>query len=211
MANLLVTSRSSTSYAKKSQAKNTPYKALSVGNVAYALSRAYTFADTLILCLQDGLSAEQREKAQARQKKRQFLCNEMKTAQSHKQWQAAAQELDALEGNEKWKQDSDSGDYNPRLIEQRLEALNEARNSGGVRAMMHLIRTQLCRDLGGMGNVDLYTHSYTGTKKLIERYVDSALSAIDAVVVQSATQSDIDARDLLEGMLLARQSFGRTF
>ncbi|PHH68861.1 hypothetical protein CDD82_222 [Ophiocordyceps australis] len=211
MANLLVTSTSSTSsYTKKSPPKNPRHRTLSVGNVAHVLSRAYTFADNLILCLQDGLSAEQRERLQAQQEKRQLLCNEMKTAQSLKQWQAAAQELDALEGNDKWKQDSDSGDYNPRLIEQRLEALNEARDSRGVRAMMHLIRTQLCRDLGGMGNVDLYTHSYTGTKKLIERYVDSALSAIDAVVVQSATQADIDARDLLEGMLLARQSFGRS-
>lgn len=76
--------------------------------------------------------------------------------------------------------------------------------------MMHLIRTELSRDLGGMGNVDLYRHCYVGTKNLIERYVDSALQTIDAVVIHSAINNDIEPRDLLEGMLLSRQSFGRS-
>ncbi|EQK97575.1 Acyl transferase/acyl hydrolase/lysophospholipase [Ophiocordyceps sinensis CO18] len=75
---------------------------------------------------------------------------------------------------------------------------------------MHLIRTSLSRDLAGMGNVDLYRNSYVGTKKLIERYVDSAIQTIDAVVAQSALDQGIDSRDLLEGMLFSRQSFGRS-
>lgn len=76
--------------------------------------------------------------------------------------------------------------------------------------MMHLIRTELFRDLAGLDNVDLYRHSYVGTKSLIEQYVDSAVQTIDAVVVQSAVSKDVEVRDLLEGMLLARQSFGRS-
>lgn len=103
-----------------------------------------------------------------------------------------------------------------------------------MRAMMHLIRTALSRDLGGMGSVDLYRHSHVDTKALIERYVDAALQTIEAVVAQAeptpAPQGpgsgpgiapgpgpgpgpDADAphpRDLLEGMLLSRQSFGRS-
>lgn len=127
-----------------------------------------------------------------------------------KQWQAAAQELDALEGNDDWKQDADSGDYNPKLIEERLRALDEARESHDIRNMMHLIRTALSRDLGGMGNVDLYRHSYLGTKTLIERYVESTIETIDAAIVHNATDQGIAHKDLLEGMLLARQSFGRS-
>lgn len=127
-----------------------------------------------------------------------------------KQWQAAAQELDALEGNDDWKQDADSGDYNPKLIEERLRALDEARESHDIRNMMHLIRTALSRDLGGMGNVDLYRHSYLGTKTLIERYVESTIETIDATIVHNATDQGIAHKDLLEGMLLARQSFGRS-
>lgn len=76
--------------------------------------------------------------------------------------------------------------------------------------MMHLVRTALSRDLGGMGNVDLYRHSYIGTKQLIERYVESALQTIDAVVARSAVDPGIPSKDLLEGMLFSRQSFGRS-
>lgn len=127
-----------------------------------------------------------------------------------KQWQAAAQELDALEGNDEWKRDANSGDYNPKLIEERLRALDEARESRDIRTMMHLIRTALSRDLGGMGNVDLYRHSYLGTKTLIERYVESTIETIDAAIIHSATDQGIAYKELLEGMLLARQSFGRS-
>lgn len=73
--------------------------------------------------------------------------------------------------------------------------------------MMHLVRTSLSRDLAGTGNVDLYRNSFVGTKKLIERYVDSAIQTIDAVV---ALEQGLDSRDLLEGMLFSRQSFGRS-
>ncbi|KAL3957977.1 hypothetical protein ACCO45_008555 [Purpureocillium lilacinum] len=120
----------------------------------------------------------------------------MKTADSHKQWQAAAQELDTLEGNDAWKADS--------------PALDDARRRCDIRAMMHIVRTALSRDLGGMGNVDLYRHSYVGTKKLIERYVDSAIQTIDAIVAQSAMDQGVQSKDLLEGMLFSRQSFGRS-
>lgn len=76
--------------------------------------------------------------------------------------------------------------------------------------MMHLLRTALSRDLGGTDNVDLYRHSYVGTKDLIERYVESTIEAIEAVVTHSRLDPGIEYKDLLEGMLFARQSFGRS-
>lgn len=75
---------------------------------------------------------------------------------------------------------------------------------------MYLVRTALSRDLGGMGNVDLYRHSYTGTKRIIERYVASAIAAIETVVSHGSIDRSIEHRDLLESMLYARQSFGRS-
>lgn len=115
-----------------------------------------------------------------------------------------------MDGNEEWKKDSSTGDYNPELIEERLHDLEEVRASCDIRAMMHLIRTALARDLGGMENVDLYRHSYSGTKHLIERYVKSTVQTIEAVVNQSQLDPGVEYRDLLEGILFARQSFGRS-
>ena len=130
-----------------------------------------------------------------------------------KEWETAAKELDYLEGNDEWKLDPTStGDFHPEFIETKLKELDAARESCDVGVMLYLLRTALSRDLGGMGNIDLYRHSYIGTKKLIERYVDSAIKTIEALVEKSvyALPPDIESKDLLEGMLCARQSFGRS-
>ncbi|KAI1125297.1 acyl transferase/acyl hydrolase/lysophospholipase [Nemania abortiva] len=168
------------------------------------------------LYFKDGLTYRQREERRSRDERRQILLARMHNAESCKQWDAAAQELDILEGNEEWKADMSTGDYNPEILAMRLRDLDEARMAGDMRSMMHLVRTALSRDLGGMGNIDLYRHSYSGTKKLVERYVDSALQTITALVERSAPHSHVpdhdrfEARDLLDAMLYARQSFGRS-
>lgn len=78
--------------------------------------------------------------------------------------------------------------------------------------MVHLMRTALSRDLGGMGKSDLYHHSHIGTKQLIERYVDSATDVIETLTSESAVNltNNVSYNELLEGLLLARQSFGRS-
>lgn len=95
-----------------------------------------------------------------------------------------------------------------------MRELNEARINCDIRRMVHLVRTALSRELGGMGNIDLYKHSYIGTKDLIEQYVDSAVQTIEALVEKSgypgALPADIDHNDILEAFLQARQSFGRS-
>ncbi|OAQ97180.1 hypothetical protein LLEC1_01263 [Akanthomyces lecanii] len=179
-------------------------------NIVGKVSRSIKGANDLLLYWKDGLSADERASLRKKEERKQVLMLRMKSAETLKHWQQAAEELDLLEGNDEWKRDFSDGDYNPCLIEERLTALEEARANGDLLTMMHLIRTELSRDLGGMGNVDLYRHSYLGTKTLIERYVDSALQTIDAVVIHSAVNNDMEPRDLLEGVLLARQSFGRS-
>lgn len=133
-------------------------------------------------------------------------------ASTLQEWESAAQELDELEGNNLWKLEPANGIYNEKLIEQRLVDLDAARIDCDVGAMLHLIRTALSRGLGGMGNIDLYRHSYIGTKRLIERYVESTIQTIEALVEKSAyaLPPGLEHKDLLEGLLYARQSFGRS-
>ncbi|KAI1452036.1 patatin-domain-containing protein [Annulohypoxylon moriforme] len=165
-----------------------------------------------LLYLRDGLTPKERARRRQLEERKQILSARLHNAESYREWDAVAHELDILEGNEEWKLDTSSGDYNPDLLEKRLKELDDARAYCDMRAMMHLIRTALSRDLGGMGNIDLYRHSYCGTKKLIERYVDSTLQTITTLVEQSAHRlpDDLGPKDLLDAMLYARQSFGRS-
>ncbi|KAK6508726.1 hypothetical protein TWF506_010804 [Arthrobotrys conoides] len=76
--------------------------------------------------------------------------------------------------------------------------------------MLFLIRTTLTRHLGGMGNVELYRHSYTGTKYLIESYIETALATLDALVNAPSIDPQLSPRKILESLVATRQSFGRT-
>jgi TAG lipase / steryl ester hydrolase / phospholipase A2 / LPA acyltransferase len=133
-------------------------------------------------------------------------------AQSREEWRAAAKELDVLEENEAWKLEDDSEDYDAAFIEARLKELDEARINCDITHMLYLVRTALSRDLGGMGNIQLYKHSHTGTKDLIERYINSALDTIKALVKMSAhcLPGGIGSKDILEQVVCARQAFGRS-
>ncbi|KAF2000278.1 patatin-domain-containing protein, partial [Amniculicola lignicola CBS 123094] len=134
-------------------------------------------------------------------------------AETYEEWKAAAEELDMLEGNDVWKADDQSTEYDVALVAARLKDLDDARLSCDVKRMMFLVRTALTRGLGGMGDLRLYKHSHIGTKTLIERYIDSAQKTLAALLDVSATQADdcpMEPRLLVEGLLATRQSFGRS-
>ncbi|KAK3496241.1 acyl transferase/acyl hydrolase/lysophospholipase [Neurospora crassa] len=175
-------------------------------------SKLMRSAGNYVLSWRDGLTESERENKRRIEERMRFLEDVMHNATSADEWETAAKELDHLEGNDAWKLDPSTGDYHPDIIETKLRDLDHARENGDTREMMYLVRTALSRDLGGMGNIDLYRHSYVGTKKLIEDYVDSAVKTIGALMDQSTQTlpADLETKDLLEGMLFARQSFGRS-
>ncbi|KAF2857162.1 patatin-domain-containing protein [Piedraia hortae CBS 480.64] len=137
---------------------------------------------------------------------RQFYLLRLAAATTAAEWQAAAEELDELDGAGEWKEEDESDEYDVELVQARLYRLEESRRKGDFADLMLQIRSGLTRNLGGMGHVGLYRHSRTGTKRLIERYIDAVVAAIEAV----AASPTLDPLPLFEEMKLARQSFGRS-
>jgi TAG lipase/steryl ester hydrolase/phospholipase A2/LPA acyltransferase len=79
--------------------------------------------------------------------------------------------------------------------------------------MLFLIRTTLTRGLGDMGDLRLYKHSHIGTKRLIERYIESAQQTMVALLDVAQKQGDecpVEPRRLVDQLLQTRQSFGRS-
>ncbi|KAL5119555.1 Lipase 5 [Pleosporales sp. CAS-2024a] len=137
----------------------------------------------------------------------------MHNAENYGEWKAAATELDALQGNDPWKEEHDSSEYDVDLIAARLKELDDTRLSCDVKQMHFLLRTALARNLGGMGGLQLYRHSHVGTKKLIERYIESAQKTLAAFLDVSAKQGHecpLTCHQLLDQMKLIRASFGRS-
>lgn len=178
----------------------------------------------------DGCTTEERVEKQKRDDRSQILylklgnvrCNLGKCgfseltacakATKYEDWQAAAAEIDDIEGNNGWKFVFDSLDYDAALVESRLKQLDEARISCDVERMLFLIRTSLTRNLGDMGNIKLYKHAHIGTKDLIERYIASATETLEALLdVSAKCKCDgLESKYILEQVLSTRQAFGRS-
>ncbi|KAL2061288.1 hypothetical protein VTL71DRAFT_7561 [Oculimacula yallundae] len=183
-----------------------------LGPAARILRGSADLVNNTVLSLRDGLTEEERLAKAKKEERRQILALRMKNALTMDQWKGAARELDVLDDNEAWKADSTSFEFDAELIESRLRQLDEARINCDVKAMLHLVRTALARDLGGMGNIRLYKHSHIGTKDLIERYIDSTLDTIRSLVEKSkiSLPEGLDTKDILEEVVHARQAFGRS-
>ncbi|KAL8293923.1 hypothetical protein RB597_008221 [Gaeumannomyces tritici] len=168
----------------------------------------------LALSYRNGVSIEAACDVAKLEQKRQILELRMSEATSFSQWEEAARELDKLEGNDVWKRDPATGDYSANIIESRLRELDAARANCDLREMLFLVRHTLSRELGGMGSADLYRYSYTGTKRTIERYVESAVKTIESLVERTDSPAglpaDMRVQDVLDELIDTRQNFGRS-
>lgn len=183
-----------------------------LGPAAKILRGSANLVNNTVATLRDGLTEEQRIAQAKKEEMRQILSLRMKNAETMEHWKSAARELDVLEDNEAWKRQSSCSEFDADLIGSRLKQLDDARTNCDVKLMLHLVRTALSRDLGGMGNIRLYKHSHIGTKDLIERYIDSTLDTIRALVEMSkhTLPDGLETKDILEQVVYARQAFGRS-
>lgn len=143
--------------------------------------------------------------------RKQVLQIRIEQAENYQDWLAAATELDALEGNNEWKLIDDPSEFDVALVKARLLELDETRLSSNQAKVLLLVRTALTRNIGGMGDRSLYKHCRVGTKKTIERYIESVLETIDSLVELSKSPSaTIDQQVVLREMIMTRQAFGRS-
>ncbi|KAA0149986.1 hypothetical protein FNF29_05606 [Cafeteria roenbergensis] len=102
-------------------------------------------------------------------------------ARTREEWTAAATLIDKAEGAEGWRSEVESSDYDYRLVEQMLRSLKEARLAGDTHELMFLLGSALHRRFGSIDRSCLYHRARAGTKRLVERFVDECVLAINAV------------------------------
>jgi TAG lipase/steryl ester hydrolase/phospholipase A2/LPA acyltransferase len=90
--------------------------------------------------------------------------------------------------------------------------LQEAADSCDIVSMLHLIRTTLTRDLGGMGMLRLYKHSWFGTKTLISDYIETAVATIEKFqrVTEGPNFSTAESQHYQSSVEDALKYFGRS-
>ncbi|CCH42997.1 Patatin-like phospholipase domain-containing protein [Wickerhamomyces ciferrii] len=137
------------------------------------------------------------------------LLLQKKTAISYTDWLQVCDELDELQGFNIWKSEKESRLYDYDIVENSLNELRAARLEKNIPRLLYLIRTTWTRNLGNIGNVNLYRHSHSGTKTLIEDYLDECNLALDEVTKENINRG-LDDRYILGMLVQTRKNVGRT-
>lgn len=143
-----------------------------------------------------------------KQEQIQSLLTQQKEATSYKQWYDICLQLDSLLNNDAWKLDPKSDLFDYEFVKQSLETLREARIQKDYKLLLYLVRTTWIRNIGNMGNVNLYRHSYVGTKKIIEDFIAECELSLDYLVNDEGVE--LDDRYLLGMLIQTRKNIGRT-
>ncbi|CEP60752.1 uncharacterized protein LALA0_S01e18140g [Lachancea lanzarotensis] len=134
------------------------------------------------------------------------VTQEKQHATSYEEWLAAALRLDELTRTNEWKAREESVLYDYKFIQTHTQNMRQARLDKDYAQLLYLIRTTWIRNLGNMGNVNLYRHSHVGTKYVIDDYMRESKLALQELV----RHSDLDESYLLGMLVQTRKNIGRT-
>jgi predicted acylesterase/phospholipase RssA len=129
-------------------------------------------------------------------------------ATCYEDWRKAALVLDHLDGQEKWRQEPESPDYDYKLLASRVKLLRQLRRRKDLDRLIFRLREELHGNLGNMANPVLYQNSRVGTKKLINNYIDEVCAALNLLC-----DSDVESLPPMRKRVFlkrAARSFGRS-
>lgn len=132
----------------------------------------------------------------------------MRQATDYDTWLQAAEQLDARTGMNAWKADDRAEAYDHWLIRSRLQQMRRLRRSDDMPGLVHFLRQGLHWNLGGIGSGDLYAVSESGTKHLIDDYIDEVCTCLEQL--RDTNDSRLSAQDKLQFFEETALSFGRS-
>ena len=102
----------------------------------------------------------------------------MDLARSYEEWFAAAQAHDATSGMSQWRLEEPSDLYDHAQIRYRLDRLRKFRKQKDWTGLLYALNEGIHGNMGGMGKSVLYRQAKSGTKVLIEQYIDEIDEAL---------------------------------
>jgi len=134
--------------------------------------------------------------------------SKLQKAERYEDWLEAAHNLDELEGCNSWKREPASPFYDSKRIQQQLAEIKRLQAQGDYVAMTYWLRSELQRNVGGIGNPKLYEVSRVGTKVLIENYNEELLRMLHHVCY--CTDQDLSLERKLNFFTESRHALGKT-
>jgi len=142
-------------------------------------------------------------------KKRRLLL-ELRSASSYQEYVAIAKKLDVLEKYDVWKKINESPYYDSDTIYSLIEKLERGREIRDLNLLLDTLSSIYNKNLGGLGldSVGLYSETYFGTKKLVDRLVQNVIAS--TLLIYEAPEHVMTLRDKLKFFRKAKQAYGNT-
>lgn len=106
------------------------------------------------------------------------LQDDMDVAESYDDWLLAACAHDALTGKAEWREEEPSELYDHAQIRYRLDRLKKFRKQQDWQGLLYALNEGIHGNMGGMGKSVLYRQAKSGTKVLVEQYIQEIDDAL---------------------------------
>ena len=103
---------------------------------------------------------------------------DMDLAESYEEWLSAAQAHDAVSDMATWRKEEPSDLYDHAQIRYRLDRLRKYRKQKDWSGLLYALNEGIHGNMGGMGKSVLYRQAKSGTKTLIEQYIQEIDDAL---------------------------------
>ncbi|KAJ5654603.1 hypothetical protein N7490_001606 [Penicillium lividum] len=153
--------------------------------------------------------------------KRERLRRDLSSKTNYPDWREAAQALDVHLGNEEWKQADAYAYYDSETITRVVSELQKERKRAeaelrhgrpgtaeppAVEDLRSLLEACVKNNFGGVENPRIYSQTYSGTKQLVQEYIDEVHACIQLVLDSKQIDRDIKKQHFRQ----LDTNFGRT-
>lgn len=129
-------------------------------------------------------------------------------ANTYAEFTAYSLAYDQAAGNDKYKHNDASPDYDYILIRKRLERIRQARLRADPAALMYILHEGIHGNLGNIANPGLYQHTKFGTKNLINSFLNEVCYALE--LIYQANPEDISFFDKLSFFEDTSHAYGQS-
>ena len=106
------------------------------------------------------------------------LTKQLATAQTYDQWHRIANLLDDTDEIVAWRYEDNSPYFDYQLIDYRLKRLKKYRHQSKTQDLLFILQEGMSHDIGYINHPLLFTVAQTGTKNLVEHYLDEVCASL---------------------------------
>ena len=139
-----------------------------------------------------------------------MLLSRMKNAKTWGEYHAAGRAIDNASAEcDAWRKDPHHPEYNCAVVRRTLECLRAAREAGDADALLETLGTCVRTSFCGIDAEALYAHCHTGSKRLVELYVEEVVASLAEVQRRIGRDETYDEK-VQSFLFRSQRVFGRT-